>query len=96
LKKLSARRTRKDNPLKGAAEIKGACLLERFADPWPLFVQLGDVPCKVLHSAGDVALAHAVGAVYVVAALAALRNSLVAQKLLNGLTILNFYLCKHF
>jgi hypothetical protein len=85
----------------GASDGKGVLAasnagLERFADPRTLLVKLGDVPCKVLHRAGDVALAHAVGTVYVVAAFAAFRNSLVAQKLLDDLTILNFYLCKYF
>lgn len=43
-------------------------LLEGFADAGPLAVQLGDVLCKVFNRAGDVAPAHAVAAVDVVAA----------------------------
>jgi hypothetical protein len=45
-------------------------LLEGFADAGPLAVQPGDVLCKVFNRAGNVALAHAVSAVNVVAALA--------------------------
>ena len=45
-------------------------LLESFADAWLLAVQPGDVLCEVFNRAGNVALAHAVGAVDVVAALA--------------------------
>jgi hypothetical protein len=43
---------------------------EGFADAGPLAVQLGDVLCKVFNRAGNVALAHAVAAVNVIAALA--------------------------
>ena len=43
---------------------------EGFADAGPPAVQLGDVFCKVFNRAGNVALAHAVVAVDVVAALA--------------------------
>ena len=44
--------------------------LEGLADAGPLAVQPGDVLCKVFNRAGDVALAHAVAAVNVVATLA--------------------------
>lgn len=45
-------------------------VLEGLANARPLAVQSGDVLCKVFDRAGNVALAHAVVAVNVVAALA--------------------------
>ncbi len=45
-------------------------LLEGFADAGPLAIQLGDVLCKVFNRARNMALAHAIRAVDVVAALA--------------------------
>ncbi len=48
--------------------------LERLADTGALAVQFCNVPCKVLHRAGYVALAHAVDTVDVASALAAVGN----------------------
>jgi hypothetical protein len=45
-------------------------LSEGFAYARPLAIQLGNVLCKVFNRAGNVAFAHAVSAVNVVAALA--------------------------
>ena len=47
-------------------------LLEGFADAGLLAVQLGNVFCKIFNRAGNVTLAHAVAAVNMVAALAAI------------------------
>ena len=54
-------------------------LLEGLADAGPLAVKLGDVLCKVLDRARNVALAHAVVAVDVVAAPAIVGEPLCRQ-----------------
>ena len=74
------KRQRGRAPYTGAHDSKRLKkLLEGLADAWSLAVQLGDVLCKVFDRAGDVALAHAVIAVDVVATLAIVREPLCRQ-----------------
>jgi hypothetical protein len=48
--------------------------LEGLADAGPLAIQFGNIFCKVLHRAGNVALAHAVVTVNMVPFLAVVRK----------------------